>query len=178
MQLKTENFKIPSKKVLILLSIYHGKYFFIISLIGILFSFFIGIGYDARWFVVLLMWICIVIPLMIVFLFFYHGLLPTNSVNTTLHNLLFTDDELLITVIKATEEEQTDLYVKTIPYCEIRRISIETDSLLLFIQSDSPNKGIIFAPLDCFKNKEDITEIISRVSKKIKTSDIPILLNE
>lgn len=67
-----------------------------------------GIVIDVRWAIVFLMVVFIVTPLLMSFLYFFHGLRPTTAANVVPHTLLFTNDRLTIRILEEKKKEEPD----------------------------------------------------------------------
>ncbi len=67
-----------------------------------------GIVIDVRWAIVFLMVVFIVTPLLMSFLYFFHGLRPTTASNVVPHILLFGNDEFTIRILEEKKEEASD----------------------------------------------------------------------
>ncbi len=67
-----------------------------------------GIVIDVRWAIVFLMVVFIVTPLLMSFLYFFHGLRPTTAANVVPHILLFGNDEFTIRILEKEKEDNSD----------------------------------------------------------------------
>ena len=68
-----------------------------------------GIIIDVRWAIVFLMVVFIVIPLLMSFLYFFHGLRPTTAANVVPHTLIFTDNGITVRILEEEKEEESDV---------------------------------------------------------------------
>lgn len=82
-----------------------------------------GIIIDVRWAIVFLMVVFIVTPLLMGFLYFFHGLRQTTASNVVPHTLLFTDNRFTIRILEEKKKEdpdseEPDSYMKATPKAE------------------------------------------------------------
>lgn len=83
-----------------------------------------GIFHDIRWLIVFLMICFIFSPMLMAFLYFYHGMRPSTSSNAALHRFSFEPDGIKITVyserddIRVGEDREKDK--KNLPEGEVK----------------------------------------------------------
>lgn len=177
----TDIIKMPVKRFLFVIYIEKGRIWLIISLLGILTFLGLGIFLNLKFLMLMFMWICIIIPLSAVFLFFYFGLLPLTSLNSVNHKIEFFDSELKI----YTEENKKDAHSHNytfhdsksdnenqneepvfkermnISYFLCSKIKIYPEALILFFKS--PNEGFIWLPPEAFKEKGRLASVKKRI---------------
>ncbi|MDE6794513.1 MAG: hypothetical protein K2J63_04325 [Muribaculaceae bacterium] len=70
-----------------------------------------GIAIDVRWAIIFLMVVFIITPLLMSFLYFFHGLRPTTAANVVPHTLIFTNNGITIRILEEKKEEESDIEV-------------------------------------------------------------------
>ncbi|MCH5235906.1 MAG: hypothetical protein J1E16_11485 [Muribaculaceae bacterium] len=99
--------EMPSKKMFSILFMQNGILWFLIALIGILVFSLIGIFIDNRFFIVALIWLFLIFPMIVAFLYFFYGMKPLTAFNTIPHSLKFYDHKITVQFFKETEKGLT-----------------------------------------------------------------------
>lgn len=168
MKITTDNFRVPLKKVLFYLVLLYGKVWIIISVIGLFLSLLLGMIVEPKWFVVMFIWVCIVLPMLLIFLYFYHGLLPLNAINISPHHITINDDEIIITSIKEEEDKVIEKYEIKISNSSLEKIITDQDAVILV--SNLP-KGILVVNYEALVNKGKIIDLITFLNSKVQQSN-------
>lgn len=105
--IETDIFQVPGKRFSMLLLSIYGKPVLFIMLPLVTAGMAAGIICDLRWIIVAFMLLCIVVPMQLSFMYFYHALRPVTAINATPHKIRFTADGMLISAyVKKTERQQ------------------------------------------------------------------------
>lgn len=109
---ETEMFKMSAKKYHSVLISEYGKVWIRIAFIifmGFLIS---GAILDFRFYILSLLWLCIIIPLTFSFLYFFYGLRLINVLNPTTHKIIFRPDRIILKIYlqqkKAKDKNQEE----------------------------------------------------------------------
>lgn len=122
--------------------------------IAVLFSI-LALTIDFRFWILGLIWVFIVIPFTIFFLFVVYGMQPLTTYNTILHRIIFNPDSIVIEFLP--EEEKSQTQTKTIELKSPLKIKSAADNLILFF--NNPNKGILYLPLSSLPSNDKLNEI-------------------
>lgn len=100
-------FKIPSSSILMILAMRHAFWPALLILILFFASIAVGIFVDYRWIAMAFILLCLVLPMIAAFLYFWYALKPATAFNTLPHTLSLTQDALIVRmrVIPPVEEE-------------------------------------------------------------------------
>ena len=85
---ETRELKMPPKKMLGTLYMQYGTYWTLVAFIGLCIFILLGIISDPRFFVLALIWIFLVLPLMVAFLYFFYGMQPLTAFNSIPHKII------------------------------------------------------------------------------------------
>lgn len=100
---ETKEIKMPPKKMLSVLYLQYGSVWTLIALAGVI-AFITAGFFDPRFFFLALIWIFLVIPLVVAFLYFVYGMNPLTVFNTIPHTIIFDDSEIRVHILKETDE--------------------------------------------------------------------------
>ena len=172
---ETKVIKMTPKKMLGILFQLNGKWWFIGIFLVIAVLVILGIALDYKFLILSLLWIFMVGPLLMVFLYFYQGMRPLTTFNTIPHKILFSQDNLKIEFIKEETLQDTDLSHKRVEE-NSKDLKAYTADLKLFQEIKSGgdyillifNKiGWIWLPLSAFDNPIDMRNIIDQFSHNV-----------
>lgn len=163
--IETGEIKVPAKKILSLLILHDGKFWQYLSILGILVFVILGITVDVRFFVIALMWVFLIIPMEIAFLYFYYGMRPLTVFNATAHKIIFQNNDIVIQLI---QKEDSPEYEETENRKEYR---LQKDSFTSFkaggdyVIMNFGTKGWLYLPLSSFNSMDEFKEIIGNFTK-------------
>ena len=122
----------------------------------------LGITYDYRFFILILIWIFIIIPISFFLLFVVYGMQPLTTYNTIKHTITINNKEINIKLII---EEGEDFKSKEISldYTFLEKVKTSTDSFILFFKK--PLAGIIVIPFNSLGNNEHIDNILRKLKR-------------
>ena len=106
--IETDEIKLSPKKLLGILFMQYGSPWLIAILVGIALFVVLGFSVDIRFFVVALIWIFLVVPLLVAFLYFYYALDPLTALNAIPHKIRYDEKEITVVVIDKKEEEEVE----------------------------------------------------------------------
>lgn len=155
MAIETSEIKISPKKLLTLLAMEYGLSFIAISLGVALLIGATAIIFDARFWIVALIWIFIVIPMGMFLLFIIYGMLPLTTSNAVAHKIRFEKDRLFV-IIPPTDSESNPTS-REIEYSSIVKINSAGDSLVVFF--NLPNKGLLWIPNYSFSDASQLKAV-------------------
>ena len=121
----------------------------------------LGIVVDLRWLVGSLMLVCIVLPSLLLFLYYYFGLRREAFVNTVPHTLTPTEQGLQVTLKLDPETERQEFF----HYSDMRPMQIGPNSVTIPLKA--PAKGFIWIPANAFENPQDLEITINYIDQKI-----------
>ncbi len=126
-----------------------------------------GILFDIRWLIVFFLLICVVAPMILAFLFFYHGLRPSTASNLLPHSVEVSDDGIAVSSYRHCEDSENLEFVATrnYPFSSIRRLLASSDAVTALLSA--PDKGFIWIPIAAFSSKEEAMEAYRKISENI-----------
>lgn len=171
MKFESSEIKLSTKKLLGLLTLEYGLIWILVGIGVSILIWLCALFFDYRFAILGLIWIFIVIPLLMLFLFFIYGMLPVTAYNTLSHKLIFDEEDIRIIFLNKEEEEENKIREETVPYKNIRKIKYGGDYIIAI--TEDPYKGILFIPASSFEKKDQfvfITNMLHQASKDNKKS--------
>lgn len=160
-------FSVKSKSLFYHLFAINAKPWIIVGLLGIVATIIPGFIVSYKWFLVTLLWICIFIPMMMVFLYFFYGLLPLTALNSIIHKVALYSGKAVVTTCREDDEGNlTEDINTTIDYNNLKRILLEPDVLILV--SNEPTKGLLILPVSEFPDRAAFYSYGSRLIRNHK----------
>lgn len=136
-----------------------------------------GIFHDIRWLIVFLMICFILSPMLMAFLYFYHGMRLSTSSNVALHRLIFEPEGIKVTVYALeTSDNRHDtvdndsngnepipepLHSTNYPYTAIKEVSTGPDSVILRLSP--PYGGFLWLPYTAFGKSEMFSKALGMI---------------
>ena len=127
----------------------YGKPWIIVALAGISIFILLGFILDNRFFFLALMWIFLIIPLVVAFLFFFYAMQPLTSFNCIPHKVIDDDNKIRI----RTDEDKEFIVNKS----EFVNRKTAGDFAILFFEK----KGWIGIPLHSFPSRDDLIDFLT-----------------
>lgn len=133
----------------------------------------LSIMVDLRWLVITLLIVCIVMPMVLAFLYYYYGLKRGCYVNTVPHRIVMTDEGLAARLviplrdedIAENDEEQGEARYRTrdelFPYSSLRPFTIGSNSAI--IPLSGKGAGFLWIPADAFADPENLAALLKRL---------------
>lgn len=104
------------------------------------------------------MWIFILIPLTLAFLYIFYGLQPLNATNVALHTIDHDDEQFLVDIYSKNippeqDDDKPEKYNQqpsisrtiTLQYSSAKKYMFRPDGLV--IEFEAPNKGFLWIPI-------------------------------
>lgn len=152
-----------------------GLLLFMIFLIGLV----AGIFLDIRYLIVAAMAVFILLPMVMMFLYYYHGLSKNCYFNIVDHNLSIKEDCLEITMffpaVLVTETDEESAGAKeveprvsklTINYNDILNYRVFSDCVVYPV--GKPMSGFVWLPLSAFNDADSFRNAVASLSSKLK----------
>lgn len=152
-----------------------GLLLFMIFLFGLV----AGIFLDIRYLIVAAMAVFILLPMVMMFLYYYHGLGKNCYFNIVDHNLSIKEDCLEITMffpavsVTETDEEPTGakeveprVSKLTINYNDILNYRVFSDCVVYPV--GKPMSGFVWLPLSAFNDADSFINAVASLSSKLK----------
>lgn len=136
----------------------------VLSVAGIV----LGITVNLRWLVVGLLVICVVIPMVLAFLYYYYGLQRGCFVNTIPHRIVVSEDGLIARLVIRDSEAPEEVRVRDefFPFNRMRPFVVGNDSAVIPLKS--PAKGFIWIPADAFNDENHLSDLLKTLDSKIE----------
>lgn len=104
------------------------------------------------------MWIFLIIPMVISFIYFFYGMNPLTAYNTVPHNLIFTEDSVKVIFPQKGEDTiNSDREIK-VNKEEFKGFKAGSDYVLLFLKST--DRAWLWLPLSGFNSLDDFKKVI------------------
>lgn len=154
--------------MLAILFMNYGLKWFIGAVIGLIVFIVLGFTIDIRFFFLCMIWIFLLLPLVVAFLYFYYGMDPLTAFNAMPHKITFTSDKATIMIRKKNHEEDTnnsspeenfEYKPYSVNLSEFKSLKTGSDYVLLFFGK----KGFIWLPVYAFSSPGDLKELIYRL---------------
>lgn len=120
----------------------------------------VGIIVDIRWLVVALMVVTIIMPMLLVFQYYYFGLRREAYVNTLPHTIIAGNDGLTLRL-----HLDPDVRDEFFPYAEMLPMRFGAKSA--YIPLKAPAKGFIWIPADAYEDPDKMTCFLKSVDSNI-----------
>lgn len=169
----------------------NGMPWLILSASGVICFVVLGAALDLKFFFLALLWIFLVIPLMMAFLYFFYGMKPLTAFNAIDHKLIFSDTSVSIIIVSPVKEETggEEDTEKELPGNEVKgekeiendeetakkehhvfevkkedfyEIKSDADSVIAFSRKD----GWLWLPLAAFESLKTFQNVIENLMKK------------
>ena len=150
----------PSKKLLQILFLQYGIGWTVIAILGIIVFVLLGCLIDFRFLILALIWIFLLLPLVVAFLYFFYGMDPLTAFNTMPHKILASRDSLstLLTGEDSEKEYKVDLN-------NFKEIKYGVDYAIIFFHKE----GWLWLPIGAFTTLEEFKEFLSYLPVKQKS---------
>lgn len=138
-----------------------------VALIAMLPALVAGIIFDIRWLIVFFLIMCLAVPMIMAFLFFYHGLRPSTSSNILPHTVEI--GEVGITVSSYRKINDSDslefIVAHTYPFSSIRRLMTNPDGITVLLLP--PDKGFLWIPLEAFPSRAGALDAFRKLNSHL-----------
>lgn len=124
-----------------------------------------GIFHDIRWLIVFFLVICVAAPMVMAFIFIFHGLRPSTASNLTPHTIEIKNDGIHVSIYRSTEDDGFELITTHIyTFNTVRRILASPDSVTVRLLP--PEKGFIWIPIEAFPSKDKALDAFREIVEK------------
>ena len=188
--IESKEIKISAKQMLTVLFCNYGTPWTIAALMGIIVFIILGFCLDFRFFFLALIWLFLIVPLVVAFLYFYYGMKPLTAFNTIPHKIFYDNSEIRIRILPK-DEAQNDASEETIErgegeLGEKKLVSENEDELEkkdFVVNMDSFNRiisgsdyvvvfsnenGFMWIPIAGFDTMKQFSELTESISNNIK----------
>ena len=169
----------PAKEFFFALLSKYGFPWLLVSLAGIIIFILCAVVIEPLWMVGSLIWICLIIPNMMLFLYIFHGLKKTNVFNISRHILEFHEDLIRIIVFRKEEDKEQKKslnsdepgtnYAFTLSYNNFSGLHLRKKGIIFRFKGE--NEGFIYLPIDAFGEEKffhkQVEQILSYMHKDL-----------
>lgn len=139
----------------------------------------LGMTVDLRWLLVGLMVVFVAVPMVLAFLYYYHGLRRGCFVNTIAHRIVIEDEgltaRLMIPVTSPSSAENESEEINSgvaayrtrdefFPFSVMERFRIGSDSVIIPLRA--PSAGFLWIPADAFNDTEHLSALLRRLDSE------------
>lgn len=164
---ETEMIRMSGKKLTLTLFYLYGSWAMITLILLAVPALAAGIFIDLRWLIVFLMLLFLVTPMLMVFLYFYHGFRQSTASNIVEHKLIFSEKGISFRIFEKIEDEEGEKW--TLRYEKLYSSDIvngfKTSSDGVLIMLTAPEKGFIWLPYNAFGDKKTFQTAIGNLKK-------------
>lgn len=166
---ETEIYKMKAGKFAGSLAMIYAKGWIVAIVLLAVAALLAGIFFDLRWGVVFLMIVFLVAPMILAFLYIFHGMRPLTALNVAPHKITFGKQNIAVTAChshtdpETGEAVMTEIQTKSIPHGLLQGFITGQD--YLFLLYNSPEKGFLWLPLSAFSDPKDFETAIKAISK-------------
>ena len=159
--IETREIKMPPKKLLSVLLMQYGLPWIAAAGIGLIVFVVLGFSIDYRFFILALIWLFLLTPLVVAFLYFFYAMDPLTAFNAIPHKIIDDENRLRIRFIhpENQDERPTD-HSEQKDYLIEKEELVETksgpDYFLLFFR----HKGWIWLPINAFNQTSDLKSLL------------------
>lgn len=161
--IETKEIKMPPKKMLSILFLNYGSLWSALAFGGFAVWIILGFTVSLKFFFLALIWIFLLVPLVVAFLYFFYGMEPLTAFNSIPHKIEFSPDQLILKFISQNpddidgQEEQTIEKKYIVKKSDYIKMKSGADYILLFFKP----KSWLWLPVEAFNNMDDFKEAIS-----------------
>lgn len=157
--------------MLSVLFLQNGKIWVWLMFIGLVVFTVLGITVNYRFLILDLLWLFLVVPLMMAFLYFYFGMNPLTAFNTMPHRIEFDSDSLTVKIIHpvppgensgSDEEPMPQIKDYKVEFSEFKEVKRGGDYVLLYFNKD----GWLWLPVYSFTSIDDFRNVLDSLPKQ------------
>ncbi|MCH5225621.1 MAG: hypothetical protein J1D77_06450 [Muribaculaceae bacterium] len=159
---ETREIKMSPRKMLTLLFLNYGLPWTLTALLGAIVFIVLGLAVSLKFIVLALLWVFLVVPLAVAFLYFYYGFEPLTTFNCMPHRICFEEDRMDVKIfpLNPLEEkpvnEESEPKTYSIPREDFRQLKVGADYAILFFGK----KGWIWLPIDAFGTHNEMKSLL------------------
>lgn len=158
--IETGEIKMEPKKMFSVLFMQNGFLWLMIAIFGIIVFIALGITIDPRFFILALIWLFMITPLGVAFLYFFYGMKPLTAFNSIPHKLIFSDSSIKVRLLEYDKEgnEKENPEKKDYEVAKNSFTGMKTggDYILLFFNKE----GWLYLPVASFASLNEFKEIV------------------
>lgn len=143
-----------------------GKWMLTLTLVSVA-ALVVGITIDIRWFIVGLMFVLVVIPMVLMFLFYYFGLRRESFVNTVPHVLEITDGGIEIEMRFPGDDEDSEPKLRRESFAFSEMLPIRFGLKSATVPLKHPSGSFIWIPADAFEDSDDVARALETIDNRI-----------
>ena len=159
--IETKEIQMPRKQMLGVLFLQYGTLWISVGIAGMIALVVLGFSVDYRFFILALMWLLLIIPMMISYLYFFYGMQPLTAYNIIPHRLKFSRERIDVSFPEKTDEEGRVIgkaREMSISKQELQELKPGVDYVILYFRQ--PNKGWLWVPTSGFSSIEEFKKVI------------------
>lgn len=169
---ETKEIKMPPKQMFSVLVMQHGLpwvYFIVAGVAALILT---GFIVDFRFFLLALIWLFLIAPLTMVFLYFYFGMQPLTAFNVIPHTVFFSDSDFSVRISENEDESQENIEQQEnkgaviqnskeykVSYRDIIDIKSGPDYVLLITEK----QGWMWLPMNAFVSSENFNQVLKKI---------------
>lgn len=162
--------RMPGGKLFSILLWHFGIFWIVAAFAGVVIFLVLGFAINYRFFFLTLIWIFLLVPLVMAFLYFFYAMEPLTVFNSIPHKIIFSDNEVILRMENTDQEngENENLESSQKEYIakkdDFKYAKTGPDYLILFF-----NKiGWLWIPVNAFDSIDDFKNISLKFLKNDK----------
>lgn len=104
--IETQEIRMPAKKMFSVLFLQNGTIGISVAFGGVLIFCILAMIFDPKFFILALIWIFMIVPMYVAFLYFYFGMRPLTAFNCIPHQIVFDEDKLTVKLMPLSPESK------------------------------------------------------------------------
>ena len=177
--IETECFKLSWQRFVLILLQQYGQNWIVAMTVIIFTAIFLGIFLDYRILLFAVILICLVLPGLLMLLYYNYGLTGKNYINVVNHRLIIKEDSINVltyiplnedpdnsqTIDSESEEEEQENQLRdySFQFQTLGRLIVGS-AYVIYLFTDTSD-GFLYLSVAAFKSKEEFNKAISRISK-------------
>lgn len=165
--IETQEIRMSGNKMLSTLFLLYGIPWIVAAFAGFCVFIILGFCINFKFFILSLIWIFLLVPLVVTFLYFFYGMKTLTTFNCMPHKIIFEDQDIKINISDLNKNQEIETEKNEAPLIE-KSYSINP-SLIKEIKTgngyyimNSEKKGWLWVPVDAFQSKDMIEKIIKK----------------
>lgn len=140
-----------------------------LAIAGVILFIALGIFLDFKFYILSLLWLCILSPLMLIFLYFVKGFKPLSVLNTVPHDITVSNKKIVVSINPVLKDEDEPV---SAPKDKERKVEADLKNLVKIMNStggwilffDNEPSGFLWIPYGTFSTDFSSQKFFSSLS--------------
>lgn len=163
--METGIFRMSRKRIVKELFAIHAATWLLLVGVSVVPAILAGVLADIRWLIVFFMMVLVVTPMLLAFLFVFHGMKEATAINSVPHSLTFSEDGVLAVVFRNGEDDKDNTSSVLLPYSMLGAPIPRMDSVVVPVEG--MQKGFLWIPPSPFASQADFKDAVGMIADRI-----------